>query len=188
MQLSAEPTAGLAGPRSRLFELLTPAEREPHRQIQNLVIAKTPFDESRLEALSPLDQAAMLAKHMPRFVPYDPRLDHDVWFRYLDEEDVRRSMRSIADVLPDATSRFLAGTRGDAGGNRRLVVRVTMAHVIAPVGTSPGSPPYAPRCSSAVTAPSATTPASGSRRIPIVVTPRRAATKYASAAATSSSA
>jgi hypothetical protein len=114
LQLGDDPVAGLGGPRRRLFDLLTTSEREDHRQIQNLVIAKTHLDQTWLDGLSPGDRAIVLARYMPRFVPYDSRRDQDVWFRYVDVEDVRRWMKFIETVLPGVVSRFLAGARAGA--------------------------------------------------------------------------
>jgi hypothetical protein len=89
---------------ARLFELLTDEEREAHRQLQNLVIAKLPFDDEAVSRLPPLWQADRLVRVTPRFVPY--RSGVDVWFRYLDEQDVRRWMEFIRQVLPGALRRL----------------------------------------------------------------------------------
>ncbi len=91
----------------RILSLLTDEEREEHRQIQNLVIAKSPLDETELDTLPPEWQAERLTGVTPRLAPYPPDPpDEDVWFRYVDADDVRRWMRFIGRVLPDAVDRL----------------------------------------------------------------------------------
>jgi hypothetical protein len=101
---------------ARLFSLLTHDELEEHRAIQNQVIAKLPLDEASLESLPPKWQADRLARVAPRLAPYPPTLNLDLWFRYLDEEDVRRWMKFIGRVLPGAFGRLvpIARERGRA--------------------------------------------------------------------------
>jgi hypothetical protein len=89
----------------RLFDLLTADEREEHRRIQNLVIAKLPLDEAELETLSPEWQADRLARVVPRLAPYPPQA-RDIWFRYLDDDDVARWMTFVGRVLPNAIHRL----------------------------------------------------------------------------------
>ncbi len=96
---------GLAIAGGRLFDLLTADEREEHRRLQNLVIAKLPLDEEELEHLPPEWQADRLVRVTPRLVPYPPSMT-DVWFRYMDENDVHTWMRFIARVLSGAIDRF----------------------------------------------------------------------------------
>ncbi|MDQ3554312.1 MAG: hypothetical protein M3395_07885 [Chloroflexota bacterium] len=104
---------GLSGAGGRLFDFLTADEREEHRRIQNLVIAKLPLDEAELEHLPPAWQADRLVRVAPRLAPYAPSMTH-VWFRYMDEDDVRAWMRFIGRVLPGALDRFWA--EADIGG------------------------------------------------------------------------
>jgi hypothetical protein len=109
---------------ARLFDLLTSEEREEHRAIQNQVIAKLPLDEADLEGLSPEWQADRLARVAPRLAPYPPTLN-DLWFRYLDEEDVRRWMKFIGRVLPGAFDRLVlvarAGRRAQPASEAKLL-------------------------------------------------------------------
>ncbi len=93
----------------RLFHLLSEEQREEHRQIQNLVIAKIPLDEEALSRLPPEWQADRLAAVGPRFAPYPPNLD--IWCRYLDATDVRRWMGFIGRVLPSLLDRLAAAIR-----------------------------------------------------------------------------
>jgi hypothetical protein len=99
--IRGEPIAG-----GRLFGLLTEAEREEHRQIQNLVIAKLPLDEAELDRLPPAWQADRLVRVAPRFAPYPP--NEDIWFRYTDDSDVYRWMDFIGGVVPGAFARIYA--------------------------------------------------------------------------------
>ena len=88
-RLSAQPLAGLAGPRARLPALLTDRER------------------SELLALD-ADPA--------RKAPAGPRLrtpgaiggHDDPWFGYADDDDARRWLAFVDRVLPGALERFLA--------------------------------------------------------------------------------
>ena len=82
----------------RLFHGLTDAQRETFRQLQNQVIGKIPIDEDELDRLPPEWQADRLAQVAPRLTPYPANVE--VWFRYLDEVDVRRWCQFIAEVLP----------------------------------------------------------------------------------------
>ncbi len=91
----------------RLFGLLTDAEREDHRKIQNLVIAKLPLDEAELDHLPPEWQADRLARVAPRLAPYPP--NHDIWFRYVEAADVSGWMEFIGGVLPGAFDRLRSG-------------------------------------------------------------------------------
>ena len=103
----SEPVAG-----GRLFTLITDQEREEHRQLQNLVIAKLPLDEAELDRLPPEWQADRLVRVAPRLAPYSR--GEDVWFRYVDEVDVRRWMAFIRRVLPGATERIRGFPRAAA--------------------------------------------------------------------------
>ncbi len=98
---NGRPVAG-----ARLFSILTAEEREWHRKIQNLVIAKLPLDEDELERLPPEWQADRLIRVAPRLAPYTPSMT-DIWFRYVDDADVRSWMRFIGRVLPGAIDRLL---------------------------------------------------------------------------------
>lgn len=101
----------LAG--GRLFDFLTAEEREEHRKAQNLVIAKLPLDEEELEHLPPEWQADRLARVAPRLVPYPPSV-RGLWFRYMDEQDVRTWMPFIGRVLPGVLDRLWSETVIDA--------------------------------------------------------------------------
>ena len=102
----------------RLFHGLSDAEREDFRRRQNLVIAKIPVDEAELDALPPEWQADRLAQVAPRWAPY-PR-NVEVWFRYIDETDVRRWRQFIADVLPGCVELILQPASGHIGGPSRI--------------------------------------------------------------------
>lgn len=87
---------------ARLFGLLTHAEREELRQIENRVKTKLPPPPDwALER----PESAYLDGWRVRDEPYDGR--HDTWFRYWDEEDVRDELVFIGRVLPGAIDRFL---------------------------------------------------------------------------------
>jgi hypothetical protein len=102
--LRGDPVSG-----GRLFGLLTDGEREEHRRIQNLVIAKLPLDEAELDRLPPEWQADRLVRVTPRLAPYPP--NDDIWFKYVDDSDVRRWMDFIGGVLPGAFDRLQSGLR-----------------------------------------------------------------------------
>jgi hypothetical protein len=87
---------------ARLFRLLSGEELEEHRQIQNQVIAKLPLDEAELDRLPPEWQADRLVRVTPRLAPYPRGSGPDIWFKYLDENDVHRWMRFISRALPGA--------------------------------------------------------------------------------------
>lgn len=116
VELQMDRNRPVAG--GRLFSVLADQEREELRQIQNLVIAKLPVEEEELDRLPPQWQADRLARVTPRLAPYPP--GEDVWFRYVDEDDVRRWMVFIGRVLPGAADRLagFASTRfGDTAGH-----------------------------------------------------------------------
>ena len=95
---------------ARLVGLLSSDEREEHRQIHNSVIAKLPLDEAELDTLPPEWQSDRLLRVAPKLAPYPPDPGLDIWFRYMDDDDVYRWMRFIRRALPGAVDRLAALT------------------------------------------------------------------------------
>ena len=113
MQLGDEPVAGVVGPRGRLYRLLSDEERLAHLAIHNRVVVKLRPDLFLLEGLG--DEYFL--EFQPRSIPFD-RSD-DVWFRYADEEDVRRWLAFVAQVLPATIARFSAAASDQHGRRPR---------------------------------------------------------------------
>jgi hypothetical protein len=92
--------------RERFFRLLTPAEREEVRTLQNRVIERLPrSDGSLLGALSALIFGPAWPDRRERIAtPFPP--DEDVWLRYRDEEDVVAWTGFLARLLEDLIRRF----------------------------------------------------------------------------------
>lgn len=90
----------------RAWWLLTAAERETVRRMENAVKAKLPPpDPAIIGPLDAPDVQPYLEHWCPRADPYP--LNVDVWFRYWDEADVHELMTFLGDVLPRVTDRFL---------------------------------------------------------------------------------
>ena len=113
-QVGTEPIAGSGVARARLYELLTDDERIEHLRIHNDVIVKTSPNPRWLTG----DGNWYVARFQPRPTPFEPF--EDVWFTYTDEDDVRRWLTFVAEVLPEAIDRFAASLedhRPTAGPN-----------------------------------------------------------------------
>jgi hypothetical protein len=103
------------GPLARLPRLLSPADRERLRRMENGVIARLPPPNMALFGSLPAEvRATMLAGWQPRRAPYAP--DEEVWFRQQDRADVDELLAFIAEVLPGAIERFAARLAEPAGG------------------------------------------------------------------------
>lgn len=109
MQLNDEPVTGGWEPRGRLYRLLSDEERLAHLAIHNHVVVKVRPDPFLLNGLG--DE--YLSEFQLRSIPFDRR--DDVWFRYADEDDVRRWLAFVAHVLPAAIGRFLAAAADQHG-------------------------------------------------------------------------
>jgi hypothetical protein len=92
--------------RERFFRLLTAAEREEVRTLQNRVIERLPrSDGSFLGAvLASIFGPGWPDKRERITAPFPP--DEDVWLRYRDEEDVVAWTGFLARVLEDLVRRF----------------------------------------------------------------------------------
>jgi len=106
LALSSDAIIGASGYRARLPTLLTDHEREELRRMENRTIAKLPSPDSAFARLLPAEsRERWLAGWKPRVTPYRP--DEDVWFRHVDQTDVRDLMAFFQRVLPEAVARFL---------------------------------------------------------------------------------
>jgi hypothetical protein len=105
LALSSRPEAGLEGYRERLPTLLTHAQREDLRHLENRAISKLPPpDREYAILLGPLREW-WLAGWKPRLTPYEDA--EDIWFRHGDEADLLSLMAFFALALPAAIDRFL---------------------------------------------------------------------------------
>ena len=106
LALSSDPIIGANGSRARLPTLLADHEREELRHMENRTIAKLPSPDPAFARLLPAAfRERWLAGWKPRVTPYRP--DEDVWFRHIDQADVRDLMAFFRRVLPGAVARFL---------------------------------------------------------------------------------
>jgi hypothetical protein len=105
-QLGPEAQPGGRGHRLRLGEVLTDAEREQVRQMENRVIAKLPPpDRGFAASLDGRTREWSLGQWQPVGKPYGP--GDDIWFRHGDEADVLEFLAFFGAVLPDVVTRFL---------------------------------------------------------------------------------
>jgi len=105
-ELAVEPTYGGNGRRARLAALLTDAERERLRALENRVIASLPPPDPHIaRRLDKRTRESWLRGW--RFIdkPYGPH--DDVWFRQAGEADARELLALIRVALPGAIDRFL---------------------------------------------------------------------------------
>jgi hypothetical protein len=93
------PRAGVLGPGFRFCELLSDEERERVRAVQNAVIRRLPPAPARvLRMLDARARDGYLAQGKQVTTAYGP--DHDVWFRYRDEQDLDAWFRLLPVLLP----------------------------------------------------------------------------------------
>lgn len=91
--------------RERVYFLLTAAEREKMRELQNNMIKRLPPLETVLEPWE-LKISGEFAKPYRKVIskPFNPRTD--VWMRYRDEEDLVSWTSFIGRILPSLIERF----------------------------------------------------------------------------------
>jgi hypothetical protein len=107
LRLADRPILHSAGPFARLPTLLSEADRETLRQMENRTLARVPLpDPTYLRTLPESMRPTMLADWKPRLQPYPS--DEDVWFRLADRSDLESVLAFIARVLPGSIDRFAA--------------------------------------------------------------------------------
>jgi hypothetical protein len=103
----------------RLPMLMTFAEREELRLLENTVKAKLPPPP---EWAMEQPGSAYLEGWQPREEPYDVR--SDIWFRHGDADDVHANLEFIGRVLPDAIARYLHVVSLDETAGRMFFERL----------------------------------------------------------------
>ena len=107
LRVAIRPVLYAAGPAARLPELLSVADRETLRQMENRTLARVPLPgRAYLRTLTESMRPTMLADWKPRFQPY--RSDEDVWFRLADRSDLVAVLAFIVRVVPGAIDGFAA--------------------------------------------------------------------------------
>jgi hypothetical protein len=95
------PLPGFGQRNQRIGRLLSAADREVARDLQNQVIAGLP----RPPADHPLLQGSLADYYRQNFEPVH-RVDDDLWFRYYSVADVIRWGEFLRAQLPDALRKF----------------------------------------------------------------------------------
>jgi len=108
-QLGPEPVIGSkAICRRRIGELLSPAEREEARAVQNRVIGSLRKPPKNYPVLNVCEEVTIL--YLKEFdlvnQPYGDR--DDIWFRYASKEHVDRWAKFLVDRLPNCLQQVAA--------------------------------------------------------------------------------
>jgi hypothetical protein len=106
LQQSDSTQIGTGRHRMRIGRLIDDATRATVHALQNEIIARLPRPPKSHVAFNDPSTAKWYQQKFEPEAPYDER--HDLWFRYQNEDDVKRWGQLILVHLPDAVARFTA--------------------------------------------------------------------------------